>query len=145
VSLRAFKNSASDDNWRGSKFMASVDLKLATASSSKLIKAAHEALREIFREGYYYKKASVTLTGLVKKDELQLSLLENLDSSLMQQENSEKLSDLVDRVNSSLNVNTLFWASMGTKHKPKNSAWKAKQSKRSACYTTEWSELPVLR
>ena len=147
VSIRAFKNIGSGGDWKGSKFSASVKLKLASASSSKLIKAAHEVLKEIYREGYYYKKASVVFTNLVRKDEVQLSLLENLDSSVKQQENSEKLSELVDRMNRSSSVNTLFWASMGGSTKPQaqNSGWRAQQKNRSSSYTTEWSELPVLR
>lgn len=145
VSIRAFKHSRNDDNWRGVRFEGSVKLRSASSSSSKLIKAAHEVLSGIYREGYYYKKASVVFTGLVRKDEVQLSLLENLDSSVKEQENSEKLSALVDRINGSLSVNTLFWASMGTKQKKDKLGWRAKQNNRSGSYTTEWSELPVLR
>ncbi|WP_317614920.1 Y-family DNA polymerase [Apibacter adventoris] len=45
-------------------------------SSIELVKAAHKVLNQIYRKGYYYKKAGVIVSGIIPETERQTSLFE---------------------------------------------------------------------
>ena len=45
-----------------------------TAATGPLIRAAHQGLRRIFKEGLRYKRAGVLLTGLSPQEQVQLNL-----------------------------------------------------------------------
>lgn len=124
-------------------------LELAEPSSytGELIKAAHIALRRIFREGYLYKKAGVVLVGLVAQEQIQMNLFEQAKSNLENDQKKDQLMKIVDSINNQWGSKTIMSASAGT-HKSKNyynsRAWTAKQSHRSGCFTTRWGEIPII-
>ncbi len=73
-----------------------------------LTKAAITALREIYREGYGYKKAGVTLSGIIHRDQRQLTFFSNSESLCKR----SRLMQTVDRLNSG-HRNFIHLACMG--------------------------------
>ena len=107
-----------------------------TASTPELVRAAHQGLERIFREGYIYRRAGVLLTGLVPQDALQL----NLFTPGYYDDKKKALMEVVDRVNATWGRGTLRFAAEGLEQ-----PWKMKQSRRSPHFTTRWAELPLIR
>lgn len=107
------------------------------------IKAAVEVLQKIYRPGYRYKKAGVMFKQVLNGETLQKSLFGNAGvggfgalSADVSREKNEKISGILDQVNSSFGKNSLFFASCGVER-----AWKMKRELKSPCYTTRWGEL----
>jgi DNA polymerase V len=97
----------------------------------------HFALRgcdHIFQAELQFKKAGVILLGLRPKSQRQLSLWE------LQAERSDVLMQTMDSINARFGQGTLQFAVAGLK-KP----WAMRSGMRSPRYTTEWSEIPVVR
>lgn len=135
----------SSTDWKGRKVTSSIALVRASSSSSELIEVVCLALKKIYKEDCFYKKAGLVLFDLVNESDLQLSLFSSDSKSLESQNRNQEISALVDSINDSFGVNTLFWAAMGTGSGSVDKGWKAEQKSRSPCYTTDWNELPVLR
>ncbi len=109
-----------------------VQLPVPANSTPELIKWAMSATRQIYREGFKFKKVGVMVTGLVPFDTAQMSLFDT--------ENRKKqaiLTELVDQVNALMGKETLFYARTGIKRE-----WGMRREKLSKRYTTNWSELP---
>ena len=109
-----------------------ITLNQASIYNPDLIDAALKALKKIFLDGYYYKKAGVLLTGLVPMDQVQLSFLNDTKNS----DQKEKIMHVFDEINNNYGKRTIRYAATGTR-KP----WSMKQDMRSPRYTTKWSEL----
>ncbi|CAE6778458.1 Y-family DNA polymerase [Nitrospira defluvii] len=120
----------------GPQYSNTLTLKLpiATDSTSDLIKSALQGIRTIYREGYRYKKAGVTLTGLVSASQAQADLFDSQD-----RRKSQRLMSALDAVNDRWGAGTLHYASSGI-HK----AWKTQFQHRSPAYTTDWTALPIV-
>lgn len=108
-----------------------------SAHTGALMAAAHEGLSALYDVEGAYKKAGVTLAGIVDSKAWQLSLLEQ------QAEVREKgviLMENVDRLNRRFGKGTV-WHASEAKGK---ASWQSKQESRSPRYTTRLSELPKL-
>ncbi len=108
-----------------------VKLSLSTNQTSELIEHGMPALESIFREGYSYKKAGITLTGIVQSAEVNRDLLDNRRSS-----RSCQLSDTLDRINRLYGQDLVHYGVV-RKHRH----WRPKSEQRSPQYTTDWGEL----
>lgn len=100
-----------------------------TADTIRIIRAAHEVIDEIYRPGYEYKKAGVILNHIVPASENQLSLWE-------QQQDNEKLNQVMDLINKKYGAYTIKSAACGIDHR-----WKTVADYLSQRYTTDWNEL----
>ncbi len=102
----------------------------------ELISYAWQNLERIFKQGCLYKKAGVMLTGIVPQTEAQLNLL------VHSRDNQKKrsLMKVMDCINTRWGRDTLQYAAAGTTRN-----WKMRQSKRSPRFTTNWSEIPVVK
>ncbi|WP_020593748.1 Y-family DNA polymerase [Kiloniella laminariae] len=105
-------------------------LPTANRSTGEITKAALAGIREIYREGYSYKKAGLFLLDLENEKSVQNSLFSPQDQK------SEKLScalDLIDRDfgNAAIHYGT----------RDHYDCWKMNQNLRSQGYTTQWSGL----
>jgi len=109
-------------------------LHTATDSTLHLVQAALAALRQIYRPGYDYMKAGVSLGELVTAQARQQDLFQ----ASAPQEKSSRLMQALDSVNRKMGRATLKLASEGVQRKP---AWGMKQDHRSPRYTTCWDEL----
>ncbi len=115
---------------------ATVTLSHPTDDTMVLMKAASNALRQIYRSGYAYQKAGVSLLDLSNADERQLSLFQSEAVNTR----SEKLMKLMDATNSAMGRGTLYLAAEGQNH-----SWQIKCNFKSPEYTTSWKGLAVAR
>ncbi|MFQ3576850.1 MAG: Y-family DNA polymerase [Cytophagales bacterium] len=111
-----------------------VQLPFPTQSAIELSKFATDALKRIFAEGYYYKKAGLIVMDLVPEDQLQLNLLENSDIR------HKNLMETLDKLNSKLGKQKIRLASQDLKR-----VWKMKQEKLSPKYTTRLSDIIIVK
>jgi len=118
-------------DFRGAIHGDSVILPVATSFTNELIKPAVAIVDKLFKQGTLYKKAGVTLSGIVPDNSIQGNLF------LSETKNCErKLMDMIDNVNFSQRDDVLKFAASGTTRN-----WKMQQKFISERYTTRWNEL----
>ena len=122
-----------DDNFADS---ASVVIPVATDDTLTIVHSAIQALRAVFKPGYVYQKAGVTLSRVSPGEGRQMSLFNQAESA----EKSEKMMKALDAANARWGRGTIFLAAEGTKKE-----WKVKSEYRSPSYLSEWTEIPVAR
>lgn len=105
-----------------------------TNNTLHLVRAALIALRNIYRPGYDYIKAGVSLGELVTAQTQQQDMFQTATG----QEKSERLMLAMDTVNRKMGRATLKLASEGLQA---NQAWRMKQELKSPGYTTCWDDL----
>jgi len=113
----------------------SVSLPVSTNDTAELIHYAMRATDAIFREGYRYKKAGVSLTELMPANFVQRNLFDNPDK----RERSRQLIQVIDEINQRFGSETLRYAATGLKRD-----WQMKAAFRSPRFTTRWDELVVV-
>ncbi len=96
--------------------------------------AAQRLLKQVFREGYAYKKAGVLLLGLEPRSLRQPQLFTGADV-----EKRAKLNEAIDQLQASFGLRSIFPASRGV-----HQTWKMRRENCTPRYTTEWAELPVV-
>lgn len=101
-----------------------------TNSSIELSKYALTGLKEIYREGYHYKKAGVVVMELTPTYQKQLSLF-NVENP-----KHRPLMEVVDKLNKAIGRNKIKFASQSLGRQ-----WKMKQEKLSPRYTTNINEV----
>ncbi|MEO0353625.1 MAG: DUF4113 domain-containing protein, partial [Cyanobacteria bacterium P01_A01_bin.3] len=95
------------------------------------------ALESIYREGYRYAKAGVMLMDLSSDSGVQSDLFHSTDS-----ERSRRLMTALDTVNQGMGRGSLFLAGQGN---PERVPWLMKRGKTTPAYTTQWSDLMVVK
>lgn len=98
--------------------------------------AALHGLRQIYRSGYAYQKAGVTLTQIISAADRPNTLF---DDTVTRQK-SQALMMTLDRINNRMGSGTLKLLGEGT-----HQCWAMRRESRSKRYTTEWDELAVCR
>jgi len=106
----------------------------ARNDTSTLSSAALDGLKRIFRPGLEYQKAGIMLTGLVYDKERQTSLFGHA-----QTERTDQLMKTMDKLNRRYGRETIRVASSGFER-----PWWMARERLSPCYTTRWSDLPVI-
>lgn len=101
-----------------------------TNSSIELANFATDALRQIYREGYSYKKAGVIVMDFTPEEQVQLCLFENSDLR------HSPLMIAMDKINNYYGQQKIKLASQDLKR-----IWKMKQEKLSPRYTTRLSDI----
>ena len=114
-----------------------VRLAESTNHTGQLITGALEGLEALYDVEGAYKKAGVTLTGIVDRNAWQLSLL---DQNHGARERGVELMQSVDALNKRFGKGTV-WHASEAKDKAK---WQSKRQRQSPRYTTSLSDLPVL-
>jgi DNA polymerase V len=104
----------------------------ATQSTITLVKIAKEALRNIYKPGFQYKKAGVVLMNFQQENELQTDMF----SQDLCNGSENKLSEAMDIINDKFGRNTIKLADLGLEDKQA-----LKQEKRSQSYTTDWDDI----
>ncbi|OUR94828.1 hypothetical protein A9Q84_17110 [Halobacteriovorax marinus] len=102
-----------------------------TSDTRRLIKEAFSLLDEIFREGFIYKKVGVSLSSLAEKEMGQLNFFEKSDDP-----KSESLMKVIDAINQREGRETIKPLACGV-----NPMWKMMCKKKSAHFTSRWSEI----
>ena len=106
-----------------------IDLPFATSSAIEISKYALIGLKNIFREGYSYKKAGVILNDFTPIQEHQASLFEDTN------ERHKKLMSTIDKLNETFGQQKIKLASQDL-----GRIWKMKQEQLSPRYTTRISD-----
>jgi DNA polymerase V len=105
-----------------------------TAFTPDLIRYTLDGLKEIYQEGFRYKKAGVYLTKITPQHALQPDLFGKF--SLTEQYKQARLMLIVDAINRIYGRDTLFFAIQGIARN-----WRMRQFKLSQRFTTQWSEI----
>lgn len=138
VSITTHKHKLNQAQYRN---VYNIPLIYPTDNSVLLTKMAIRALRHIWRDGFAYQKASVTLTGLSDKGALQTDLFAP-DPKFSGNLQSDKLMQVMDQLNLKMGRETLQLANSGLKQQEN---WKMNRASMSPRYTTHWSELLKVR
>lgn len=116
---------------RGATVSGYSRLPAPTSITNELIKPAVQLVEQLFKNGTYYKKAGVMLSGLVPDTSIQGNMF------LPETKNcGRRLMDMVDNVNFSMRDDVLKFAASGTDRN-----WKMRQELRSPRYTSRWEEV----
>jgi DNA polymerase V len=112
-------------------------LPFPTSFTPDLFNIALDMLRNIYREGYAYKKCGVFLTRIVSQDIQQADLFG--EYSLEREYTKARLMCVIDLLNEWWGSNALFFGAQGIKR-----AWKMRQERRSPRYTTRAGDIVVV-
>ncbi len=113
---------------------ASLRLDYPTDDTRILLQASTRLLQGIWKDGYRYAKAGITLSDFYDRGVQQPDLFAEDRSN----PNSTQLMQLVDRINHN-QKGRVFFASQGT-----GKAWAMNRNHLSPSYTTNWKQLPVV-
>ena len=118
-------------NKREKQYSNSIKLQLPfpTNDSIKIVKRALEGLRQIYRNGYRYKKAGIILYELNKASQTRGLLDTDRDQS-------DSVMRAIDQINYRYGNSTIKLASEGVERK-----WAMRRERVSPCYTTRFDEL----
>lgn len=133
VSIRTGKHSPNEPYYGNSTMLR---FPVATSDSRKLISAACQGLKSIYRQGPKYAKAGVMLFGIVPANCIQHGLFQRGDS-----DKAIRLMQAVDGINKTYGRQTVFFASQGISGKQN---WAMKRDRMSRSFTTSWQDLPVV-
>ena len=113
-----------------------------TSSSPEVIRTALALLREIYRKGVFYKKASVMLLNLQDANTVKSQgvLFDMGGKNPEEQERDETLMETVDRINRSFGKGTMLFGSQGVEQK-----WRGASEHCSPNYTISFADLPVVK
>jgi DNA polymerase V len=112
-----------------------VQLPVASADTGTITSAAQRGLNAIWREGYHYKKAGVMLLDLMPASRVQSGLFDRPDGP-----RSKARMLAMDSLNRRFGRDTVTYATAGT-----GRAWVMQRGSLSSRYTTDWSELLIVR
>ena len=123
---------------KGSQYANALTVRLPSPTdyTPSLLRFARWGIGQIFKPGYAYKKTGILLMGLVRSGTRQTALFWKEGRELRTRQ--RRLMKAVDTVNARYGRETLWFASSGITR-----PWQAHPSRRSACYTTRWNELPL--
>ena len=109
-----------------------IKLPVPSNSTQELIHYALGGLKNIYRPGYFYKKAGVMLMDICPEERAQGNLFDTVD-----RKKHHRLMVALDGINERYGRNTLKYACMGD-----GAAWRIRQERLSPCYTTRFSDFP---
>lgn len=108
----------------------------STNSTIEIIKKALKGLNLIYKKGCKYKKAGIIISGIMPKNQVQISLFNNI--KIIKKHND--LMKALDYTNYKIGREKVKLSACGNNRK-----WKFKKEKLSQCYTTRWDELINIR
>ena len=108
-----------------------IEFPVATNSTIEIVKYALIALKRIYKKGYQFKKAGVTITEIIPDAAIQTNIFDNVD-----REKHARLISVVDQLNDGFKKNNLRLAVQEGSRR-----WRLKQGKLSPCYTTRISDV----
>lgn len=112
----------------------SVELTPMTNNTKHVVKAAIQGAKHIYREGVDIKKAGVMLLGLVDVEHAPQSLFDQPDPM------DENLIEAFDEINRRQGPGSINFGTAG-----QQAGWRSNSAHQSPRYTTEWSDIPVVK
>ena len=117
------------------KGLNSIKIDTPTNDSIEIVRIALQALEKVYRSGYIYKKAGVTVGDIVPQEQQQLSLFDNLD-----RKKHQKIMTSLDSINKKMGKDKVRLAVQGHRKR-----WRLKQERLSPCYSTRITDALVVR
>lgn len=108
-----------------------IEFPVATNSTIEIVKYALIALKRIYKKGYQFKKAGVTITEIIPDAAIQTNIFDNVN-----REKHARLMSVIDQLNDGFKKNNLRLAIQEGSRR-----WRLKQEKLSPCYTTRISDV----
>ena len=108
----------------------------ATSDSIEIVQHANQALKEIFREGYEYKKAGVILTHIVSENNYMHDLFDPRD-----REKQKRISQTIDLINQKNGTNCIKLAAQGVG----KADWNLRRDFLSKCPSTNMGDIIEIR
>lgn len=108
-----------------------IQLSIPTNNTSEIVRIATLALKDIFKEGFQYKKVGIIITEIQSINCKQGDLFD-----ICKREKLDSLMKTIDILNNNLGNDKVRLASQGFSKK-----WKLKQEKLSPCYTTRLEDI----
>jgi len=105
-------------------------------NTSRLIGAALSGLKQIYLDGFRYKKTGVLLMALQPKATMQHDLFADADYQMK----SDSLMQVMDAINHKMGKGSLSTGASGIRQR-----WSMRREKKSPDYTSDWNELIVAR
>ena len=103
-----------------------------TADQRVMVSEAVHATKELYRNGYGFKKAGVIATGIIGQEFMMHSLFEDTEAI----EKEHKITTALDSINNTFGDGTIMLTVQGSGH------IKSASEKQSPHYTTLWSDIP---
>jgi len=104
-----------------------------------LTRFAKLCLKQIYLEGYHYKKTGVLLGGLIDRSQHQYTLFDSESDD--DREQSENLMQAITNINQKFGRHAVHLAAEGVN---KHQSWKMKSIFKSPHYTTCWEDIPIV-
>jgi DNA polymerase V len=134
--LHVFINtSPHQDNYHSAS--RAVQLPFPTNDSRQLVRAASQAIDDMFKQGHAYLKAGVGIIEMHDKSSYQFDMFEAGQST-----QTDKLMTVFDTINHKHGKGSVFLAAQGSSP---NQAWHMRQQYKSPQYTTNWADIPKVR
>ena len=111
-----------------------IDLPIATSNSLELVGVAINGLKKIYKCGYFYQKAGITLSKLAESSENELNLL-----APIMENKSHTLMKAIDFTNAKYGRNSISIAQAGI-----NNSWKMRREHSSKIDTASFDSLPKI-
>jgi len=111
-----------------------VELSPATNNTKHIVRAAIQGVKEVYREGFKFKKAGVMLLDLVDVDHAPQSLFDQ------QNPKDDKLIEAFDQINRQQGPGAINFGTAG-----QASGWHSASAHKSPRYTTEWDAIPAVK
>ncbi len=131
IRTNPFKNSPQYYN------SAEVRLPYPMNGTNELLPFANQALKKIFRDGYYYQKVGVLLMDFVQTNNMMVSLFDPPNRL-----NQIKATELMDKINKKYGREAIYFAAAGMKE---HRRWQMKRELLSNHFTTNWKHLPEVK
>lgn len=112
----------------------SVELSPATNNAKHIVKAAIRGMKDIYRDGVEIKKAGVMLLGLVNANDAPRSLFDQINPK------DDKLIEAFDAVILRQGPGAINFGTAG-----QHAGWRSNSAFQSPRYTTEWSDIAVVK
>ena len=113
---------------------AALGFDLPTSDTGLIIRSAKNLIKRIYDNKYRYHKCGIMLLDLVPENQIQSHLFIKYDNY-----RKDNLMKVLDNINKSMGLKTIFHASQGIKHE-----WETRRNKVSQQYTTKWKDLPKI-
>jgi len=126
ITTNPFKNEPQYANYR--------EMKLSgySAYTPDFIKTAATILKEIYRNGYRYKKVGIMLTDIIPEEEAPLDLFE----TSYPEDRRAQIMHCIERINRKWGPDAITFSAAGIKQE-----WQMRREMLSPRYTTSWNEL----